>query len=92
MSIDANWKMGRFAVGLTGWGKTEEDSESRRAMPFTRRINGRKRWWNRRREWSEQLKKGQKGPVLLRREGGIVCRRELNKSQCSKTTPKIVWG
>ena len=35
-------------------------------------------------------KRGKKGPVLLCHEGGIVCRHELNKSQCSKTTPKIV--
>ena len=82
--------MGRLAVGLSGWGKTDEDSESQRAMHFTGTINGRKRWWKGRKEQSKQRKKGQKGPGLLHHEVGIVFRRELNKSQCSKTTPKIV--
>ena len=43
-----------------------------------------------RKKESKQCKKGQKGPDLLHRDVGIVFRCELNKSQCSKTTPKIV--
>ena len=70
--------MGRLAVRLLGWGKTDEDAKSWRAMGFTGIINGRKKVVERKERAFKTVQKGAKGPGLLLCEVGIVCRHELN--------------